>query len=145
VPASPGDSTSSDALHHGRVVLGLGEDGRRARLLDRVDRLLERLGTRLRLGAEGAERARHHLEPVAVSEVAERVVGGDELPIGGRDRPNVPGDLTIELVELLRVRAGTLAVVRSAARVGVGEGVPQRRQCRRDLRRVHPQVRVPVP
>ena len=63
------------------------------------------------------------VDAVAVGEVAERVVVGDELALRGRDVLDAGGDPVVERAQLREVAGGVAGVRGPGARVGVGERV----------------------
>ena len=70
-----------------------GRSPRTPSLLDLVDELAHVPGGRLRLRRQRRDHRADHLDAVAVGEVAERVVGRDELALGRRDAADAARDL----------------------------------------------------
>ena len=82
------------------------------------------------------------VDAVAVSEVVERVVVGDELALRGRDALQAGGDPAVECAQLREVAVGVTGIRGPGARVGVGEGVADGRDRGLRVLWVVPPVRV---
>ena len=120
----------------------LREDRLDALLANQIGEVRQVLGVRLRLGRLRGDDSSDDLNPVAAREVVERVVVGDQLPIGGGNRVEAARNPTVENPELRLIGGGV--GLKGALVLGV-----DRRELGRDLAdgllripRVVPPVRV---
>ena len=73
--------------------------------LDDVHQVAEILRVGLRLGGLGGDHGPDHVDAVAVREVAERVVVGDQLAVGGGNAVDAVGDSGVQVLQLRLVAA----------------------------------------
>ncbi len=97
------------------------------RILDRLLELRKVAGRRLPLGRGRREHGADGRDPVPLREVDERVVVGDDLPVGLRDAVDALADRLVHRADLRPVGVGVRGDLRLRVGVGRDQRAPRRR------------------
>ena len=110
-----------DRLRQLRAQRALGEDRLDVLPSDQVREVAEVLGVRLRLGRLGGDHGPDDLDPVAVGEVVEGVVVGDQLALARRAPCHAARDSCVQRLQLRLVGGGVRLECRPVLRIDLGE------------------------